>query len=218
MPDARSRPLTSMVSRFWLGVGVADGGLDDFGGPLADQQVVLALDVLDDGLVHLVAGHPHGPAVDDAGQGDDRHLGRAAADVDDHVAGRFGDRKPGADRRGHGLFDQEDLPRPGRLRGFAHRALLHLGDPRRNGDDDARPDEGPPVVHLVDEVPQHGLGDFEVGDDPVAHRSDGHDAARGSAQHFFGLDAHRQHAFFARWLVLTATTEGSLSTMPLPLT
>ena len=45
----------------------------------------------------------------DAGQRDDRDLGGAAADVDDHVAGRRLDRKPHADGRGHRLGHHEDL-------------------------------------------------------------------------------------------------------------
>ena len=53
---------------------------------------------------------------------------------------------------------------------------------------------------------------------PSLHRSDGHDAARGFAQHFLASMPTASTRFFARWLVLTATTEGSLSTMPLPLT
>jgi hypothetical protein len=42
--------------------------LDLLGRALADQQVVLLLDVLDDRLVHLVARHAHALAVDDARQ------------------------------------------------------------------------------------------------------------------------------------------------------
>ena len=72
-------------------VGVADGDLDALGGLLADGQVVLALHVRDDGFVHLVAADAHALRVDDAGQRDDGDLGRAAADVDDHVAARLGD-------------------------------------------------------------------------------------------------------------------------------
>ena len=67
---------------------------------------MLALDVLRDGLVHGVAGHADRLAVDDAGERDDGDVGRAAADVHDHVAGGFGDRQPGADRRGHRFLDE----------------------------------------------------------------------------------------------------------------
>jgi hypothetical protein len=45
-------------------------------------------------------------------------------------------------------------------------------------------------VNLADEVLDHLLGDFEVGDDPVAHGADGFHVARGSAQHLLGFYAH----------------------------
>jgi len=47
------------------GEGVPDRHLDMFRRRLADQQVVLPLHVLEDRLVHLVAGHPHRLALDD---------------------------------------------------------------------------------------------------------------------------------------------------------
>ena len=111
---------------------------------------------------------------------DHRDFGGAAADIDNHVAGRLGDRQPGADRRRHRLFDEIDLARSRRLGGFAHRAFFDLGDAERHADDDAGPHQGAAVVNFVDEVAQHRLGDFEVGDDAVLERPDGDDAA-GSA-------------------------------------
>jgi hypothetical protein len=87
----------------------ADLDLDLLGRPLADQQVVLALDVLDDRLVHLVGSDADRAAVHDAGQRDDRDVGRSAADVHDHVAGRLGDRQARADGRRHRLLDDEHL-------------------------------------------------------------------------------------------------------------
>ena len=63
--------------------------LDLLGGALAEREGVLLLHELHDGVVELVAGHPHRLARDDAAEGDDGHLGGAAADVDDHVAGRL---------------------------------------------------------------------------------------------------------------------------------
>src|SRR5208337_268047 len=175
------------------GEGVADGGLDDFRGALADQEIVSTLDILQNGFVHLVATHPHRFGIDDARQGDDRHFGGAAADVHHHVADGLGDGQPGADGRGHRLLDEIDFPGPGRFRRLPHRPLFHRGDTRGDADDDAGPDQRAAVVYLADEVAQHGLGDFEVGDDPVLHGADGHDVARGAAQHHLGLPAHRQH-------------------------
>ncbi len=52
-------------------------------------------------------------------------------------------------------------------------------------------------MHLVDEMPEHRLGDFEVGDDAVLQRADGHDVARSAPQHAFGLVAHGEHVIRA---------------------
>ena len=49
-------------------------------------------------------------------------------------------------------------------------------------------------MDLLDEIFEHGLGHFEIGDHPVAHGTDGHDIARGAAEHLLGLGAHGQHA------------------------
>ena len=49
------------------------------------------------------------------------------------------------------------------------------------------------VVRLLDEVVQHLLGDFEVGDDAVLHGLDGHDVAGRAAQHLLGFLAHGFH-------------------------
>ena len=75
-------------------VGGADLLLDHLGGALADEEVVLALDVLDDRFVHLVARDADRLREHDARERDHRDFGGAAADIDDHVAGRFGNRQP----------------------------------------------------------------------------------------------------------------------------
>ncbi len=130
--------------------GRTQGDLDLLGRALAEGQAVLLLDELDDRLVELVAADAHRLAGDDAAEGDDRHLGGAAADVDDHVAGRLVDGQAGADGRGHGLLDDVGrLAGPGVLgrlltarcstpvmpegtqitmRGLANRALVHPAD------------------------------------------------------------------------------------------
>ena len=73
-----------------LGAGErgADRLLDQLGGRLADQHAVVAADVVDDRLVELVAAHAHAARVHHAAQRDHADLGGAAADVDDHRAGR----------------------------------------------------------------------------------------------------------------------------------
>ena len=163
------------------------------GGALADEQVVFALQIVGDGLVHLVAGHAHGARVDDAGERDDRDIGGAAADVDHHVAARLGDGQAGADGRHHGLFDQVDFAGLGAVGRVLDRALFHLGDFRRHADHDARMHQHLAVVGLLNEVVEHLLGDFEVRDDAVLHGLDGHDVAGRAAQHLLGFLAYGFH-------------------------
>ncbi len=53
------------------------------------------------------------------------------------------------------------------------------------------------LVHLVDEVLQHLLGDREVGDDAFLQRADGGDVVRRAAEHLLGFFADRGHRFCA---------------------
>ena len=182
--------------------------LDALGRLLADGQVVLALHVRDDRLVHLVAADAHALRVDDAGERDDGDLGRAAADVDDHVAARLGDGQARADGRRHGLLDQVDLARAGALGALLHRALLDLGDAEGHADDDARLHQRAPVVRAGDEVAQHRLGDLEVGDDAVAQRADRLDVARRAAEHLLGLAADGEHLLAAARVALHRDDRG----------
>ena len=79
----------------------------------------------------------------------------------------------------------------------SHRALLHPGHAGGHADDDAR--MRPAVlVHLLDEVAEHLLGDVEVGDDAVLQRPDGLDRPGRAPQHPLGLDAHGVHLAGAR--------------------
>src|SRR5229473_2758336 len=183
-------------------VGVADGHLDQLGRALADEQVVPALDVLDDRLVHLVTADAHALRADDAGEADHRDIGRPAADVDDHIAGGLGDGQAGADGRGNGLLDHVDLAGARALGGLAYRAPLDLGDARGNGDDDARLDQRRAVVRGPDEVAQHGRGDLEVSDDSVLHRPDGDDVPGSTPEHLLRLLSDREHLLAATRVLL----------------
>ena len=93
-------------------------------------------------VVELVAADADRLAGDDAAEGDDGDLGRATADVDDHVAGRLVDRQAGTDRRGHRLLDDVDLAGAGCVAGVLDRALLDAGDAAGHADDDARARQG----------------------------------------------------------------------------
>ena len=115
-----------------------------------------------------------------------------AADVHDHVPGRLRNGKAGSDRRRHRLLDEVGLARAGGERRLLDRALLHPGHARRDADDDARMREAV-LVHLLDEVPKHLLGDVEVGDDAVFERPDRGDSPWRAPEHPLRLDADRVH-------------------------
>ena len=60
---------------------------------------------------------------------DDRHLARAAPDIDDHAAGRLSHGETRADSGGHGLFDQVGGSGPRADRRLFDRPPLDPGDP-----------------------------------------------------------------------------------------
>src|SRR5258706_561555 len=107
----------------------------------------------------MVSGFSSGYAdptrVDDAAHGDDRNVGRAAADVHHHVARRLFDRQPGANRRSHGLFDEKNLAGARAISGVLHCALFHRRNLAGNADDNSRMHKHAAVVRLLDEIGQH---------------------------------------------------------------
>src|SRR5204862_5105045 len=102
----------------------ADLDLDLFGRALADHQVVLLADVGGDRLVELVAANAERGRHHDATERNHGDLARAAADIDDHVAGRPADGDVGADGSGERLLDQVGRASAGLEGGIANRALL----------------------------------------------------------------------------------------------
>ncbi len=118
---------------------------------------------------------------------------RAAADIHHHVARGLGDRQSRADRRHHGLLHEIHFAGLGAIGRVLHGALLHLRNLGGHADHDARMHQHLAVVRLLDEVVQHLLGDFEVGDHAVLHRLDGHDVAGRAPQHLLGFFAHGFH-------------------------
>ena len=99
----------------------------------------MLLDVLDDRLVHLVTGDAYSLAVDDSRERDDRDVRRAAADVDNHVARRLGDRHASANRRRHGFLDEMHFAGLGAIRAVFDRPFLDLRNLGRHANDNPRP-------------------------------------------------------------------------------
>jgi hypothetical protein len=143
-----------------------------------------------DGLVHLVAADPNRAADDDPPQGDHRHLAGAPTDVHHHPPDRLLNRHPGPDRRGDRLLDQVHAASPGGQGRLLHRSLLDLGHAGGRAHDQPRVGRAA-IDHLANEVPQHLLGDLEVGDHPVAQWPGGRDRRRRPADHPLGFGPDR---------------------------
>ena len=124
--------------------------------------------------------------------------------------------RPDADRGRHRLRHHQDLLGAGGLGRVAHRAALHLGDAGGDADDHlGLHPEDVLVDDRLEEVAEHLLGDVEVGDDAVLERTHREDAVGRAAEHPLGLEPD---ALDLAGAFSIATTEGSLSTMPSPLT
>ncbi len=96
-----------------------------------------------------------------------------------------------ADGRSHRLFDEIYLSCAGMGGAVFDGPFFHFRDARRHGYHYPRSDQFA-VLHPLDEVPEHRLGNLEVRDDAVLHRADGHDVARGASQHPLGFFAYGQ--------------------------
>src|SRR4029450_1138996 len=118
-----------------------------------------------------------------------------ATNIDDNVSARLGYRKSGADGSRHSFFDQKDLGRFRSVRRVLDSPAFHLSNSGGNADDDARAHKTPSVLRLADEMLKHLFGDFEIGDDTVFHRADGHNIGRCAAEHILGLRANSLDVF-----------------------
>src|SRR5579864_1034779 len=165
----------------------ADFNFNLLGGALTDEQIVFALQVMHYRLVHFVSGDAYRAGVNDAAHGNDGDVGRAAADVHHHVPGRLLDGQTGADGGGHGLLDEIDFAGARAIGGVLHGALFHRRNFAGNADDDAGMHQDAAVVRFLNEVSEHFLGDFEVGDDAVLHGLDRHHITGRAAKHFLGF-------------------------------
>src|SRR5690606_25279021 len=144
------------------------------------HKIILALDVLNDRFVHIIASYAGGLAGNDASERDYSNLRRTAADIYDHAAGRLPYRKIGADGRRERLFDRVGFTRPSLLRSILNRPLLNGRNAGRHADHDVRMalKQGTLLLSLANKIFNHRRSRVEVGDNAVLHRTDGADVAR----------------------------------------
>ena len=214
-PVTMSRPRISVVDLLGQRRGRADLELDLLGGLLRRSASLCSC------LQWLtIASSSSSPPTridsrdDDPAERDHRHLAGAAADVEDHAAGRLGDRQ--ARRRS----PPPSAPRSGRPGG---RPAERQASSTARFSTPVTPEGTQTTTRgwakrfwwtALDEVPQHLLGDVEVGDHTILQRPDGADRARacGPSIRF----ASTPTAWTSPVRASTATTEGSESTMPTP--
>ena len=120
---------------------------------------------------------------------------RAAADVDNHIAGGFGYGQSGTDRGGYGFVNQMHFPRTCLNGRFHYGPAFHPRDTTGDADHNARLNQRGTVVDSVDEMLEHHLGDIEVSNHPVPQRPDRGNIAGGAPQHFLGGFSHLQGSF-----------------------
>ena len=170
-----------------------DRDLDLLCRTLADHEVIHALNILDDGGVHLIAADADGAARNDAAERDHGDLRRTAADIDDHAPRRFFDGKSRTDCCCHRLLDEIRLARARLLCSINDGTLLHLGDSRGHTDHHTRTNERLGTHRLADEILQHRLRHVKVRNDTILHRANGHNVARCAADHLLCFLAHREN-------------------------
>src|SRR5690606_1559228 len=169
--------------------GASNLALDALGRPVPDEQVVVSLEVLNDGVVQLVAAHANRLVDHDARERDDGDLRRAAADIDDHVADGLLYIQPDADCRRHGFIDEIDLPRTGMLCRVTDGTLFHLGDAARHADDHIANGGHPALLDLPDEPADELLGHLEIRDDAMLQGTNRFDLLVRALVHLLGFIA-----------------------------
>ena len=154
---------------------------------------MVATDICDDRLIHLVATDPDGARIDNATQGQYGHLGGAATDINDHRARRFRDRQAGPDGRSHGFFNQVNLSRASVLGRILNGSTLNGRRSRWHAHHHHGGGKAAAVVNLADEILYHLLGDFEVSDYAVTQGPNSADITGRPAQHLFSFFANGQN-------------------------
>ena len=181
-PDLHDRFLAARIH-------TADRALDLLCRAVADQRIVLTADVLDNGLVELIARDLDGRGLDNAAKRNNRHVGRAAANIDHQIAVGPVDVDARADGRRDRLLDQKNAL-CARLRARINDGtLLHLSDDGRHANDHIRLEQVD-TLHLCDEFLDHALGHLVIRNNALAQRTDGDNVARCTAKHALRFLAH----------------------------
>src|SRR5690606_5976703 len=104
----------------------------------ADEQIIGAAHIGENGVIDFIAGNAQTAAGHNATQRNHRHFGGAATDIDHHRSGGFAHWQSSADGGGHGFFDGARFTSASGHGSFDDGAFFHFGDAGRNAHHNAR--------------------------------------------------------------------------------
>ena len=163
----------------------ANGDLDILGGWLTDDQPILFSCICHNRIIQLHTADADRVGGDNAVEGNDGGFTHAAAQINDHVAGGCADRKPGAQRCGKRLLNQKYFAAAGLQRRLMHGAAFHARHAVRHTDHDARFKETKRSDNFLNEVKEHTLGHFVIGNDAILKRTQHFNRIRRAPLHLF---------------------------------
>src|SRR3989344_1118376 len=161
---------------------------------VADAEVEGLFYVIRDGAVDAVAGAFDRGRCDDTTETNDRDVGRATTDVDNHMTLRLLDGDAGAYRGENWFLDHIRFPRAGFRRSFDDRSAFRRGHARGHRYHHFWSEEVPWAESFFDVVAEHRLCDFVVRDDAVFHRTVCDYLVGRSANHLLGIIADGKNA------------------------
>src|SRR3989344_7938570 len=112
------------------------------------------------------------------------------------MAGRFMNRKTGAESGENRLFDNIGLSGAGANGGFNYSSSFGRSDTGRHGNQDVGFPDVPFTKRFVHEISEHRFGHPIIGNDAIAHWSISDNTIRSFTEHFFGFGADRQNFIF----------------------
>src|SRR5690606_7463160 len=151
--------------------GSANLYLDRFRCRLTNAEVVFAANVGDDRLVQFQAANSSTFGADDVVHREHCCFGDATADIDDHISGRRADGKPCANGGCQRFPDQERFTCASLQRCFVDGAFFHTGHAVGDRNHDGGFEEADAPRDLAEEVAQHCLSDFVIGNHAVLQRA-----------------------------------------------
>src|SRR3989344_3004432 len=181
-PAHQIAPLDREREFFIERYGGADLNLQLLGALVADGEIVLFLDVVNDCPVQPVARALHARRGDDAAERYHRDIYRSSSDVRDHASNRLLDRDARADGGEDRLLYYIRILRARLHCRFNDCALLGRGHAGGNRDEHRRL-KGVMTERLLHKIAEHRFGNAIVRDDAILHRTVRDDVVGGPADH-----------------------------------